>query len=107
MKLEETILETVRRLPPAKQRKVLTYADELEDRDGTAGGPSQSRSRELKWIEEHRDAYSDQWVAVEGDRLVAADGDALKVFAAAKAEGIQSPFVVHIVPKDPYPFVSG
>ena len=38
MKLEEAILETVRRLPPAKQRKVLTYADELEDRAGTRVG---------------------------------------------------------------------
>jgi hypothetical protein len=48
-----------------------------------------------------------QWVAVEGDRLIAADPDALKVYAAAKAEGIQSPFLVHIVPEDPLPFVGG
>jgi hypothetical protein len=43
-------------------------------------------------------------VAVEGDRLIAADKDAMKVFAAAKSEGVQVPFVVHVLPEDPLPF---
>jgi hypothetical protein len=46
-------------------------------------------------------------VAVEGDRLVAAGNDPLKVFAAAKEEGIRIPFVVHVLPEDPLPFVPG
>jgi hypothetical protein len=44
---------------------------------------------------------------VEGDRLIAAGLDARTAFAAAKAEGIESPFVIHIPPEDPLPFVPG
>jgi len=58
-------------------------------------------------VKENRAAYADQWVAVEGDRLIAADADPLKVFTAAKAQGIRSPFVVHLLAEDPLPFVPG
>jgi len=46
-------------------------------------------------------------VAVEGDCLVAAGMDPLKAYAAAKEEGIQTPFVVQVLPEDPLPFVPG
>ena len=61
----------------------------------------------MNWIDENRAAYADQWVAVEGGRLIAAGMDALRIFAAAKAEGIQIPFIVHVLPADPLPFVPG
>jgi hypothetical protein len=61
----------------------------------------------MKWITDNRSAYAGQWVAVEGDRLVAAASDAREVFLAAKAEGIAIPFVVHILPEDSLPFVPG
>ena len=46
-------------------------------------------------------------MAVEGDRLIAATVDPLNVFAAAKAAEIQSPFVVHVLPEGPLPFIPG
>jgi hypothetical protein len=107
MSLEEAILDKVRRLPPAKQEEVLRLADGLQHRSATRMVPSHDRNREMRWIEENRAAYADQWAAVEGDRLIAADPDALKVYAAAKAEGIVSPFVAHVLPEDPLPFVPG
>jgi len=107
MSLEEAILDKVRRLPPAKQEEVLRFADGLRHQVVARMVPLRDRTREMKWIEENRTAYADQWVAVEGDRLIAADTNPQKVFAAAKAEGIGSPFVVHVLPEDPFPFVSG
>ncbi len=107
MSLEEAILDKVRRLPPAKQEEVLRFADGLQRRGTARIVPFRDRAQELKWIDENRAAYAHQWVAVEGDRLIAADSDPLKVFAAAKTEGIQSPFVVHVLPEDPLPFVPG
>jgi hypothetical protein len=85
MSLEEAILDRVRHLPQAKQEEVLRFAD----------GPRQVAG------------YAGQWVAVEGDRPISAGVDGLKVFAAAKAEGIEIPFVVRIDPEDSLPFVPG
>jgi Family of unknown function (DUF5678) len=107
MSLEEAILEKVRRLPPAKQEQVLRFADRLQRNAPIRTVPSRDRTKETKWIDENRAAYADQWVAVEDGRLVAAGVDPLRVFAAAKEQGIQTPFVVHVLPEDPLPFVPG
>ena len=107
MSLEEAIVDKVRRLPPAKQEEVLRFADGLQHRAAARVLPSCDRTLEMKWINENRAAYADQWVAMQGDRLIAAGTDPMKVFAAAKAEGIRSPFVVHVLPDDPLPFVPG
>jgi hypothetical protein len=106
MSLEEAILERVRHLPPAKQEEVLRFADGLQQETAIRMVPSRDRAREMQWIARNRGDFADKWVAVEGDRLVAADVDAQKVFDAAKAEGIESPFVVHI-PREDLPFVAG
>ena len=105
MSLEEAILDKVRRLPPAKQEEVLRFADVLQRGATARTAPSRDRTLEMKWIGENRAAYANQWVAVEGDRLVGAAPDPLKVFAAAKAQRIRSPFVVHVLPEEPLPFV--
>ena len=107
MSLEEAILDKVRRLPPAKQEEVLRFADGLERNATSRRVLSRDRSSEMKWLDENRAAYADQWVAVEGDRLIAANVDPLNVFSVAKAAGIQTPFVVHVLPEDSLPFVPG
>lgn len=107
MSLEESILDRVRRLPPAKQEEVLRFADGLQHRSPVKMVPSRDRRREMDWLKENRAKYADQWVVVEGDRLIAADVDAHKVFTTAKAAGIEVPFLVHVLPEDPLPFVGG
>ncbi len=101
MTLEESIVDKVRRLPPAKQEELLRFADGLQRTEATRMVPSRDRTKEMKWIHENRAAYADQWVAVEGDRLIAAGTDPLKLFAAAKDESIRIPFVVHVLAEDP------
>jgi hypothetical protein len=105
MSLEEAILDKIRRLPPAKQQEVLRFADGLQHQPVVRTIPSRDRSREMHWIQENRVSYADQWVVVEGDRLIAADEDGHKVFAAAKAAGIEVPFLVHVLSEDQLPFV--
>ena len=107
MSLEEAILEKVRCLPPAKQEEVLRFADGLQRNAAARRVPLRDRSGEMRWLDENRAAYADQWVAVEGNRLIAASEDPLKVFSAAKDAGIVTPFVVHVLPEDPLPFVPG
>ena len=107
MSLEEAILDRVRRLPPTKQEQVLRFAAGLQQEPIVGIVPSRDRRREMKWIKENRARYSNQWVVVDGDRLIAADVDGHKAFAAAKAAGIDVPFLVHALPEDPLPFVPG
>ena len=85
----------------------MRFADGLQRQNASRRVLIRDRATEMKWITRNRAAFADQWVAVEGDRLVAAAADARKVFAAAKAEGIESPFVVRILPDDLLPFVAG
>ena len=103
----EPILDKVRRLPPVKQEEVLRFAAGLQKQAATKTAQFRDRTREMKWIYENRTACVDQWVAVQGDRLIAADADPLKVYATARAEGIGSPFVVHVLPDDTLPFIPG
>ncbi|MBI4905152.1 MAG: hypothetical protein HY820_16070 [Acidobacteria bacterium] len=105
MSLEEAILEKVRHLPPAKQEEVLRFADRLQHRPPARMVPFRDRSREIEWLKENRAKYLDQWVVVEGDRLVAADPDGVKAYDAAIAAGIEVPFLIHVLPEDPLPFV--
>ncbi|MEK7407519.1 MAG: hypothetical protein AAB225_20770 [Acidobacteriota bacterium] len=58
----------------------------------------------MKWIHEHQAEYADMWVALEGDRVIAASFNAKAVFEAADAAGVARPFFVHMEPKDALPF---
>ena len=69
--------------------------------------PSRDRSREMEWLKENRAKYANQWVVVEGDRLIAADADGHTAFVAAKAAGIEVPLLIHVLPEDPLPFAPG
>ena len=66
MSLEEAILDKVRRLPPAKQEEVLRFADGLQRNAAARRVPSRDRSNEMKWLDENRAAYADQWRGCRG-----------------------------------------
>ena len=42
--------------------------------------PYRTHYEERAWIEAHRDEYLGQWVALDGDRLIAHGSDAKKVY---------------------------
>jgi len=50
-----------------------------------------------KWLDEYSAEYMNQWVCLEGDRLIAHGADALEVHRIAVEQGIESPFLHHIV----------
>lgn len=66
--------------------------------------PPVDLSRELRWLKAHRYEYPEQWVALEGDRLIAHGPQARDVYAAARAAGIKSPFVEFISAAEELPF---
>lgn len=81
-----------RKEPPAKVRR--------------AQQPMPDRSREWQWIETHKVEYGGQWVALDGDRLIAASPVQQNVWQAVKASGIPLPFVHRITAPDELPFVN-
>lgn len=93
----ERILEEVKRLTPEEQR-------ELREALARETSPPQkdydTHERERAWIERHRDEYLDEWVALEGDRLLAHGMDAREVYLAAHAAGVRAPYVERVKPND-------
>lgn len=61
-------------------------------------------SRELQWLREHRNEYAGQWVALDGDRLIASGPDARPVYEAARASGVDLPLVTEVEAADERPF---
>ncbi|MGH9834763.1 MAG: DUF5678 domain-containing protein [Blastocatellia bacterium] len=58
-----------------------------------------NRSRELKWIKEHRKEYAGQWIALDGACLISHGTTSREVIAAARQSGVESPFIVHLETK--------
>jgi alpha-D-ribose 1-methylphosphonate 5-triphosphate diphosphatase PhnM len=50
-----------------------------------------------EWVSKNREKYMNEWVCLEGDRLVAHGADALEVHRQAKEAGIEIPYLEHIV----------
>jgi len=65
------------------------------------------RRREMQWIREHRNELAGQWVALEGDRVVASGTDARRVYELALRAGSSPPFLVHLDPAELLPTVGG
>ncbi len=64
------------------------------------------RSREMAWLEANRRLYTGQWVALDGDRLLACGNDPLVFKEIAKREGIERPFIIHIT-EEPEAYTGG
>ncbi len=64
------------------------------------GASVEERQRHLAWLKAHREQYSGQYVALDGDRLV---GNGLTMFEAvaqARENDCSHPFVAYLLAKD-------
>ena len=61
-------------------------------------------SGELRWLDEHRHEYVGEWVALQGDRLLAHGISARVVYDEARALGVDVPSLLRIEPPDELPF---
>ena len=68
------------------------------------------RSSEINWLTSHwaeLKQYQNQWVAIEGNRIVAHGASEVEVDEQARSHGITTPFVVYIPGKGEVPFIGG
>jgi hypothetical protein len=108
----ESVLAQARQLPWEEQQKLLrALADDPAPRPAERRGrrvpppvPHKDRSREFKWLREQGAAYAGQWVALEGDQVVASGERGGEVLAAAKVKGVERPLLVHVEDPDGLPF---
>lgn len=83
--LEENLNHITAPRPPAFPAKII--ATDLPVRD---------RSREYAWLAEHCDEYDGQYVALDGDTLIAAGASAKDVSAKARELGIAGALILYV-----------
>ncbi len=98
------VIETIRTLPIQEKVKVYEWLDEekrefvgkAQNRESTKDQLEHFRKAQ-DWVRENREKYMNEWVCLEGDRLIAHGMDALEVHRMAKEAGIEIPYLEHIV----------
>jgi hypothetical protein len=106
----EQMIEGVRTLPFEDLDRLREVIDEERSRKQIDEAKRVKLQEEIakfkkaeKWLAENRERYMNQWVCLEGDRLIAHGTDALEVDRQAREIGIEAPFLEHIV-EEKYPF---
>ncbi len=105
----EQIIDEARSLSPAEKRKLRQVLDlELEQvkaqdharpthRDN---GDDESRGQRLEWLKSHREEYGGQYVALDGDRLIAVGPNYRVARENARAAGKTHAFVTYLSKPD-------
>lgn len=104
----ENAIEIIRQLPPPEREKLRDWIE----REGTAASDKsaeffkrQERFRlSMQWIQNNREEFDGQWVALSGDTLLAHGADGKKVHAAAQAKGVKTPLMHRVSIKETQPF---
>ncbi|MFN7946881.1 MAG: DUF5678 domain-containing protein [Blastocatellia bacterium] len=113
----ESILSQINQLPLSEREQLRAIladqpqssAESLKNPDAPSTPvkplfPSKDRTREFQWLAEHQREYIGQWIALEGDRLIAHSHKADEVFATVKAAGIDRPLICLVEDPD-LPFI--
>lgn len=111
----ENILRQIDQLPPGERARLQRLIGERHNggdesrpkppRDRRLPAePMRDRTREMAWVAAHRREYAGQWVALDGDRLIAASPVRAEISAAVKADGADLPLIHRIAsPDEPLP----
>lgn len=65
----EQIIKSIEQLPAAEQERIRRWLDERETSNGEQGVSQETANRSansLRWLQENREKYSGQWVALDG-----------------------------------------
>lgn len=113
----ETIINDIEKLPAPDQAKLFRMlAAKARELMASSGATAQGEARRLpvpepdpepnrRWLAAHKSEYAGKWVALDGDRLVAAGETEREVANAAKADGAYLPLIVYIPSPDEPAFI--
>ena len=106
----DQIIKSIEQLSAAEQERIRRW---LNDKGATSGEGHGSQAhanrsaKSLRWLHENREKYAGQWVALDGDRLIASGSTAKEVYSKAKAEGVDILFVELVTERESVPFTGG
>lgn len=92
-KLQE-ILDAVQTLPPDDRQALREFLDKAPE-DNSNGASEEMCAAEMRWLAKHEAEYAGQWVALDGDRLVAFGTDPKQLYAESRAAGVPNPFLAY------------
>ncbi len=107
----EKILEEITALPAREQARLRQLINQQPSKKEPLGKfadpiPVPGEKETMRWLADHWREYPDQWVALDGDRLIAHGVDFQAVDAAAMADGAYLPMVTFIERESERPFVN-
>jgi hypothetical protein len=109
--LLETVKQQTQALTAAEKLDLAEYLVKQAELDRAparaaeqAAEPDPHRRREYAWLREHRDEYAGQYVALNGDRLVAHSTDLGELHQLVREAGAHRPFFVRVESRDELPF---
>lgn len=97
-KLQE-IIDAVLTLPPDDRQALREFLSEPPSQS-TKGSTTEMRAAEMAWLAKHEAEYAGQWLALDGDRLVAFGTDPKQLYAESRALGVPNPFLAYA--EDPH-----
>lgn len=109
----ETLFQQIVRLPPLERIKLLQMLSQKPETLLLADPPTNGFSvprqmpdstREFRWIAEHTRDYAGQWVALDGNRLIAHSLNHDEVWAKAEADGAYLPLITRVPDPEAPPF---
>ena len=105
----DQIIKSIEQLPEAEQERIRQWLDEKGASNGEEVSQAHANrsAKSLQWLHENREKYAGQWVALDGDHLIASGSTAKEVYSKAKAEGVQVPFVELVTERKSEPFTGG
>jgi len=88
----DQILKSIAQLPAPEQERIRRWLEETRATNGEVQGSqthANCSARSLRWLHESPEKYSGQWVALNGDRLIANGPTAKEVYSKANAEALR------------------
>jgi hypothetical protein len=107
----ENIVTQIVQLPPVERLRLQRLLEQLEQAEQKQPKPPLDKRvppkpvpeggmRAVHWIAEHGREYAGQWVALDGDRLIAHSPNHDEVWAAARASGVYLPLISFVEDPD-------
>ena len=113
----ENILSLIEQLPSTERAKLEQLLARQKNQQRTQSenakspldkrvppAPLPDQKAIARWLSEHSREYAGQWVALDGDRLIANGSNREEVRRAADESGAYLPLVTHIPSPDDLPF---